>query len=236
MRRLLVLAGLAIALAGLPGSLAAQSAPSGSSQEGRLRILVRGQAIGSEHYEINTTATEISARAEVALQSGNQKVRQTATLVLNPDGSLRSYEWKQDEPRKSWVRMECTAGQATVHFPRDDGAEDQQVYNLGDGRVAVLDNNIFHHFLLLARFYDFAKGGPQVIPVFIPQSVQPGLVTVELQGVETLPVDGAPQPVRRLSILSEDNQLVLWVTESGRFVRLQSPQTGVEVLPDSPGS
>ena len=231
MRRVLVpLLALTFCL-GLPAVPAAAQ-----SQEGRLRILSRGQAIGSERYEINATATEISARGEVTLQSGNEKTRQTATLLLNPDGSLRSYEWKQEEPRKSWVRMECTAGQATIHFPREDGTEDQQDYNLGDGRVALLDNNIFHHFLLLARFYDFAKGGPQVIPVFIPQSVQPGLVTVELQGVETLTVEGTPQPVRRLTILSEDNQLVLWVSESGRFVRLQSPQSGVEVLPETPGS
>ncbi|MGH9804215.1 MAG: hypothetical protein ACRD4D_03500, partial [Candidatus Acidiferrales bacterium] len=121
-------------------------------------------------------------------------------------------------------------GRATISFPRDDGKDEQQVYDFG-GRVALLDINVFHHFLLLVRLYDFAKGGPQTVSVFVPQSVQPGSVTLELEGVETMTVDAAPQPVRRFSILSEDNRLQLWVTETGRFVRLTVPQAEVEVLP-----
>lgn len=214
----------------LLGVLLAAPAALAQSQRGELRVLYRGEEIGREAYEISGTATELHVRGDITFRLDASKMRQTTDLLLSGDAAPRRYEWKLEEPRKSWLRMEFEGGRATVSFPRGDGKEEQQVFDFG-GRVAVLDNNVYHHFLLLSRLYDFARGGPQTISVFVPQSVQPGTVTVELQGVETLTAEGAPQPVRRLSILSEDNQLQLWVTESGLFVRLLAPQAEVEVLP-----
>lgn len=228
MRRVLISAVVSL---GLLAALAGPSpVPAAESEQGRLRILANGRPIGSERYEISATATELQARAEILLEGGDQKVRQTTRLLLKADGSPRRYEWKLEEPRQTWLRVEFEANRATILFPRQDGKEDQQLYDFGGERVAVLDVNVFHHFQLLARFYDFARGGPQTIPVFIPQTVQPGVVTVELEAVETQTVEGKAQPVRRLSITTEDNRVLLWLTETGRFVRLQVPQANVEVL------
>lgn len=218
-----VLAGL---LAALPASRAAES------QHGQLRIVHNGENVGTETYEITATATELQARGEIVYVVNQQKTRQTTSLLLGADALPRRYEWKLEEPRKSWLRMEFEAGKGTIWFPDQQGREEQQVFDFGRGPVALLDINVFHHFLLLARLYDVARGGPQTIQVFVPQSVQPGAVTMELQGVETLAVEASPQPVRHFSILSEDNRLELWVTEAGRFVRLRVPQANVEVLPE----
>jgi len=46
-------------------------------------------------------------------------------------------------------------------------------------------------------------------------------------------VDGVAQPVRELAITTPDNQLQLWVTESGRLVRLTAPLEGIEILPET---
>ena len=215
----------------LGGLLAAPAGAADQSQRGELRVLYRGEVVGREVYDISATATELHARGDITYEQGEHKLRQTTDLLLGGDAAPRRYEWKLEGPRQSWLRMEFEGGRATVWFPREDNKEEQQVYDFGSGHLALLDINVFHHFLLLARLYDFARGGPQTIQVFVPQSVQPGTVTVELQGVETLPVDGTPQPVRHLSILSEDNQVQLWVTEAGRFVRLTAPEADVEVLP-----
>jgi len=219
-----------LALGVLLGGLLAAPAAMAQSQRGELRVLYRGEAIGREVFEISGTSSELHARGDITYQLNEHKMRQTTDLLLGGDAAPRRYEWKLEEPRKSWLRIEFEGGQATVKFPRDDGKEEQQVFEFAS-RVALLDINVFHHFLLLARLYDFARGGPQTFSVFVPQSVQPGTVTMELEGVETLSVDGVPQPVRRLSILSEDNQLQLWLTEAGQFVRLTVPQAEVEVLP-----
>lgn len=225
MRHLL---GPAILLGGL---LAAPAGAADLSQHGELKVLFHGEVVGREVYDISATATELHARGDVHIQQGEQKLRQTTDLLLGADGVPRRYEWKLEEPRQSWLRMEFEGERATIWFPREDKKEEQQVYDFASGPLALLDINVFHHFLLLARLYDLDRGGPQSIQVFVPQSVQPGTVTVELQGVETLPVDGAPQPVRHFSVVSEDNQVQLWVTEAGRFVRLTAPEAEVEVLP-----
>jgi hypothetical protein len=227
MRRALIFSWLAVLLlAGLSGEAGAQT------QKGRLQVYRKGEPVGSEQYEINATTTELQARGEVTLRIGEQQVRQTVDLLLNADLSPRRYEWKLKEPEERWLRVEFQGSQGTIAFPREDGQKEEQIYNFGSERLVVLDVNVFHHFLLLARFYDFKQGGSQTIPVFIPQAVQPGIVTVELEGVDTMPVEGEEQPVRRLSIATEDNSLVLWVTESGRFVRLQVPGADVEVVPE----
>lgn len=222
MRQLL---SLVLVLGGLAAAPAAAE-----TQKDELRVLYQGEEIGREVYEISSTATELHARGTIHYQIEANTMRQTTDLLLGEDGVPRRYEWKLEEPRKSWLRMEFEGGRATISFPRDDGKDEEQVYDVG-GRVALLDINVFHHFLLLARLYDFKQGGVQTVSVFVPQSVQPGTVTVELKGVETTTLDGAPTAVRQLSILSEDNEVELWVTENWRFVRLAVPQADVEVLP-----
>ena len=225
MRRLL---GAALILAVVGPAAAAPD-----SQEGQLRILADGQLIGRERYQITRTATEIQANGEVDLEIEGQKVRQTSRLLLGADLAPRSYEWKTETPKTAWVRIEFAGAVATVRYLPPDAKEDQQVFTFDTPRVALLDNNFFHQYLLLAELYDYQAGGAQTVKVFVPQAVQPGEVRLELRGVETLEVEGQPQPVRQLAITTEDNEVLLWVTESGRFVRLRAPQMNVEVVPES---
>lgn len=227
MRRVLtlVLAGACLAL---PPTGVGEPAP--ESHQGQLRILLNNQPIGTERYQIVSSGTEIRARGETELRVGEQKLRQTAALELSPGLAPRRYEWKMLEPKATWARMEFEGSVGTIHFPGPKGKDAVQVFDFGAAPVALLDNNVFHHFLLLAPLYDVAAGGRQTIKVFIPQALQPGDATVELLGVETLTVDARPQAVRQLSISTEDNQVLLWITESGRFVRLRVPRANVEVV------
>ncbi|MFQ5694554.1 MAG: hypothetical protein ACE5HB_01040 [Terriglobia bacterium] len=202
------------------------------AQKGRLRILVNDEQVGTETYEIAGTVTEVHARGQVTLGSGEHSLRHTTDLMLGADYAPRTYEWRMEQPHQAWLRISFRGSKAVVRFPREDGQEEEQIFDFAGPRVAVLDNNVFHHYLLLTRLYDFQKGGAQTIPVFVPQSVQPGAVTVELVGVEPREVGGESVPVRQLSIRTEDNQLLLWVTEDGRFVELRVPRANVTVLPD----
>lgn len=221
--RLLVGSGLLLTVS---GGLGAQE-----SQSGRLRILLKGSPIGTEQYQILSTATELQARSEVELKVGDQSLRQTSNLLLGADLTPRHYEWKMEVPKKAWARVEFQGSQGAITFLNPEGKEEQQIFTFGTNRVAVVDINFFHQYLLLARFYDFPRGGVQTIKVLVPQAVQPGEVTVELKGVETETFEGQAQPVRQFAITTEDNQLLLWVTESGRFVRLRAPLNNVEVVP-----
>ncbi len=226
MRRVLIpVAMLTVALAALAPPLSAQA------QKGRLRILSHGQPIGSESYEITATATEMQARGQLEIQVDGNTLRQSALQLLSADLSPRQYELRMEQPEKTWRRVDFSGGRATARYPLADGKEDTQEFDFPDGRVTIL--GLYHDFLLLVRRYDFARGGPQTVRVFVPWNLAPGEAVLELKGVETQTVDGESQPVRELAITTPDSQLQLWVTESGRLVRLAAPLEGIEILPDS---
>jgi len=231
-----VLGRLAALLAALALAFPVFAQAPAVSQQGRLRILRNGQPLGAEHFEISATPTEIQARAESEFTIDETTVRQTSRMLLGADLVPRRYDWKMEAPRSAWLAMEFKETEGTIRFPGPDGKEDQQVFTFKSPRVALLDNNFFYPYLLLAGLYDFAKGGTQTFEVFIPQSVQPGSVSVELQGVEQQTVAGRPEAVRRLSIVTEDLQVLLWVSQSGSFVRLSVPAATVEVVPEGAGS
>src|SRR5260370_22370211 len=48
--------------------------------------------------------------------------------------------------------------------------------------IAVLDNNVYHQYAVLARVYDWSKRGVQTFPVLIPQELTPGSITVQSTG------------------------------------------------------
>lgn len=229
MRR--VLTPGAVVTTALAACLALVPTLSGQSEKGRLRILRHGQPIGSESYEITATATEVQARGQLEIQAEGATVRQSSVQLLSADLSPRQYELQVEQPQKTWRRVDFSGGKATARYPLPDGKEDTQVFDFSGGPVAVL--GLYHDFLLLARHYDFARGGAQTLRVFVPWGLQPGEAVLELKGVETQTVDGEAQPVRELAITTPDSQLQLWVTESGRLVRLVAPLEGIEILPDS---
>lgn len=198
------------------------------SQKGQLRVLRSGQPIGTERYEIIATATEVQSRGELEITVDDVSFRQSSTLLLSADLMPRQYELKMEEPEKSWRRVEFSAGKATMRYPLAQGKEDVQEFVFGSDRVAVL--GLYHEFALLARLYDASQGGAQTLRVFVPATGQPGVATVEMKRVETREVDGQPVPVREFSVTTEDSQLQLWITESGRLVRLLAPLENIEVV------
>lgn len=56
--------------------------------------------------------------------------------------------------------------------------------SLSSPRIAVLDNNLYYQFGVLARQYDWKAGGKQTFPVLIPQDMVPGSITVESLGLQ----------------------------------------------------
>ena len=88
----------------LGGLLAAPGAA--QTQKGELRVLFRGEEIGREVFEISGTATELHARSDIKYHIDASTMRQTTDLLLGGDLVPRRYEWKLEEPRKSWLRME----------------------------------------------------------------------------------------------------------------------------------
>jgi hypothetical protein len=224
--RLLTL-GLLLTFAAAP-ALHGQKA---GEQGGVLRITADGQSLGTERYRIRRSGANLEAVADIQLDVRGTRIEQNTSMTLSPAGEPLSYEWRMDKPKKMHVSVLFDGGKAVATYPLESGQEDRQEFHFNTGRVAVLDNNVFHHFALFARLYDSQKQGVQSFPVFIPQSIQPGTATIESKGTDTLQVNGENVLARRLEIITTDNRVLVWIKEDGGLLRLEVPAAKVVVEP-----
>ena len=201
-------------------------------QEATLRITINGQNVGTEHYRITYVRSNLEAQADIRMEVNGTKVRQTTSLTLSPNAEPRSYEWRMEEPRKMHVRVKFSGGKAIATYPLESGKENRQEFHFNTDRVALLDNNVFHHYGLFARLYDYKSRGVQSFPVFIPQSIQPGNATMESKGTESLLIGGRKVLARRLDVITADNLVKIWVGENGELLRLEVPSAKVVVEPE----
>lgn len=98
----------------------------------------------------------------------------------------------------------------------------------GTPLIAVLDNNLYYQYGVLARVYDWSKGGAQTLPVLIPQELTPGSVSVESTGAATAngkSYDG-------LRVTTSDLEVLLYLDAHHRLMRLEVPAAKVAVVRD----
>jgi hypothetical protein len=103
-----------------------------------------------------------------------------------------------------------------------------QTFTFGTPLIAVLDNNLYYQYGVLARLYDWSKRGSQTFPVFIPQELMPGTITAEATGSATL--DG--QSYEGFRVNATDLQVDLYLDASHRLMRLEVPTAKVSVVRD----
>ena len=200
--------------------------------EGVLIVTSGGEVIGRERFRIGRVGDGIEAKAEIELQVGDTRVRQTTAMTLSFSGEPRSYEWRMKEPRSGKIQVTFQDGRAAVVVALENGGNDQKEFHFNTEQVALLDNNVFHHYILLARLYDFTKGGVQTFPVLVPQSVHPDTLTVEDKGLESITAKAGTVLGRRLEVITTDNRIQLWLGENDRLLRLEVPSAGVTVEPE----
>jgi hypothetical protein len=100
-----------------------------------------------------------------------------------------------------------------------------QTFTFQSPRVAILDNNLYDQYAILARLYDWQAKGAQTFSVLIPQELTPGSVTVESLGSQD--VNG--KKLTELQVKTEDLEVDLFL-DGNRLVRIVSPSTNAEIL------
>lgn len=205
---------------GAGGALLAQD-------RGRLRVLLDGQPAGTEDFQISASGAEWVARgtAEITPPGGATTVV-NAKLRLGPDATPIDYEWSTEGAKKASAVISFQGGTAKMELRMEGAAPFTQDFFFESPRVVILDNNLYHHYAILARLYDWKAKGAQTFPVLIPQDLTPGTITVELAG--TNEVEGVKVDV--LLVRSADLQIELYVDADRRLVRLAVPDSKAEVI------
>ena len=204
-----------------------------SADQGTFRFLVDGQPAGTEEFEIRSSGGEWTARgtAEVAGANG-AKARVTGKLLLTADGAPRKYEWTTTGPRKAAATVVFEDGVAKMELRIEGTAPYSQDFDFKTPAVLILDNNMYHHYAILAQLYDWEHKEAKTFAVLIPQDMTPGSVRVEYGGPEVL--EG--QKVDVLRVHSQDLELDLYCdsTPQHRLLKLAVPAAKAEIVRQAP--
>lgn len=210
-----------------PGQKKAAAQSRFAPDKAKLKILLDGQPVGSEEFEIAASGDAWMAKGITELRlpdGGNARV--SATLQLRGDGSPKSYEWTSQGEKKNGARIAFERGVAKIQLEMEGAKPFQQELTFGTPMVAVLDNNLYHHYEILARVYDWNKKGAQTFPVLIPQDLTPGSITAEATGSQA--VDG--KSYEGLRVATSDLEVLLYLDSNHRLMRLEVPASKVSVV------
>lgn len=195
--------------------------------KGKLKILLDGKSVATEEFEISPSAGNWTAHGTTEMEPpGSKHTRVTSTFRLANDGTPQNYEWEMKGEKSASGSVAFQGGVATVQVNLGGRKPFEEQHTFGSPRIAILDNNLYHHYAILARLYDWNKKGKQSLPVLVPQAITPG--TIDIEGGSKENVDGASYETLKLT--TPDLAVTLYLDASHRLMRLAVPASKVIVV------
>jgi len=222
-----VLALCAAALASAPS----QSQQRGvfSPDKGKFTIQLDGQTVGREEFEISPAGGGWAAQGTTDLKIPDAPPSHvTGMLTLQPDGAPISYEWRSQAEKTNGARILFANGVAKITLQMQGARPFEQNMTFNTPMIAVLDNNLYYQYAVLARIYDWSKRGAQNLSVLIPQELTPGSVTVDSMGS----VNAKGKSYDGLRVTTSDLEVQLFLDANHRLMRLEVPAAKVAVFRD----
>ncbi|MGD1209796.1 MAG: hypothetical protein ABR973_00370 [Candidatus Acidiferrales bacterium] len=220
-----VLAACAVAFFVAAGAASSKNSSPFVSEKGNFKILVNGQPMGKEEFEIGPSGGNWIARGTSEIQASGATTHVSGTLELHADGTPVRYEWSTQGAKKAAATITFSGSTATIELRLEGARPFTQQFTFNSPQIVVLDNNLYHQYAVLARLYDWEKKGPQTFSVLVPQELTPGTVTVESLGSQ----DVGGKKLDELSVKTEDLEVDLYL-EGQRLVRIVAPGSNAEIL------
>jgi hypothetical protein len=196
-----------------------------ASDKGKFRIMAGGQQVGSEVFEIAQSAGNWVARGTSEVKTADGVTHVTGTLELHGDGTPAHYEWSTQGAKKASASIGFNGATASIDLRVDGARPFTQQFTFNSPQIAVLDNNLYHQYAVLARLYDWGKKGAQTFSVLVPQEMTPGSVVVESLGQK----DDEGKKLDELRVKTEDLELDLYL-ENQRLIRIDAPDANAEIV------
>jgi hypothetical protein len=211
-------------LAVLPASLA---------DRGTFEISAGGRQVGTESFEIKVHGNQIEAQGEAHLEiekDGKKiEVRTTSNLLLDSKFDPLSYTWSQKGTQSSQLSIDFRVDPVQVRYKTVGGQQDRRDFKL-EKDVAILDDNVIHHYQLVLARYDATTGGTQAFRAFIPQDAAPGVVTLKALGSEPVTVDGRSRRLQHFALTAEQAQISLWADDQGHLQLVTAPDAQFQAM------
>jgi len=194
--------------------------------KGNFKILVNGQQMGKEEFDISPNGGDWVAKGTSEVQSTDGLTHVSSTLQLHADGTPVSYEWSTQGAKKASATIGFSGPTATIELRLEGRRPFTQQFTFNSPQIAVLDNNLYYQYAVLARLYDRDKKGVQTFSVLVPQELTPGSLTVESLGEQN---SGGGKKLEELMVKTEDLEVDLFL-DGGRLVRIVAPSTNAEIV------
>ncbi len=196
--------------------------------KGTFRILLSGAEVGTEQFETQAVGSTRIVRSETVLRApGQPEARSSGELRVAADGSPLGYKWTAQAEKKASGSVEFKEGAATTLLDLGNGKDPYQAdFMFSSPRVAVLDNNLYYQYALVAQLYDWNAKGRQDFPVLIPQDVTPGNISVESLGPRT--VEGGTFETLRIN--TADLEILAFYDTRRRLMRVEVPAAMVTIV------
>jgi len=222
-----------------------KEAPGQTVDSGSFAILVNGQRVATEKFNIQQTATGSTINSELREDASTEKASQTSSMHLTAAGELIRYEWRELNPGKTQLEL----------VPNDQFLLERVTVNPGEKPIeqpfllpsstVVLDNNFFVHRELLAWRYlaqnckpDGTKmqctAGPISFGVVVPEDRTSMRVSLEPVGLEKVQIHGSDRQLPRFSLKFEGGEWALWLDDQDHYklVKIAIPSEKTEVIRD----
>jgi hypothetical protein len=222
------ISGFALALS-LTASLSAQknTAPGVfQPDKGKFNILLDGKSVGKEEFEISPNGGGWVAKGTTQIKADGAEEQVTGNLTLQSNGTPMAYDWVSKSDKTNRAHITFANGIAKIALEVQGAKPYEQELSFNSPMVAVLDNNLYHHYAVLARIYDWSKRGSQSLPVFIPQEITPGTITAEATGSAS----SGGKTYEGLRVTTSDIEVLLLLDANHRLMRLEVPASKVAVV------
>lgn len=193
--------------------------------KGSFKVLVNGQQVGKEEFEISQNGGDWFAHGTSEVQSPDGTVHISGTLQFHADGIPVHYQWSTEGKKKAAAAISFSNLTATIETQMEGAKPYTQQFTFNSSPIAVLDNNLYHQYAVLAHFYDRDKKGPQTFSVLVPQSLTPGTVTVDSLGMQ----DVSGKKLEELTVKTADLEIDLYL-DNGKLMRLVAPGSNAEIV------
>jgi hypothetical protein len=156
---------------------------------------------------------------------GGAEIKATGQLKLSADGAPIRYDWSAEAQKKATGYVDFVGSTAKCSADLGAASPLRKDFVFTSPLIAVLDNNLYYQFGVLARLYDWKAGGKQTFPVLIPQDMVPGNISVESLG----PQQAGTAKYEAVRVSSPDLEIMIYVDANHRLMRLEVPSSNVTI-------
>ena len=224
---------------------------------GRFRIYFAGKEIGHEEFEISDSDQHLKASSRTQLTISREDpaeppeyldeedydelprpdrppaepvtFRIHSTLRFNDLFEPKAYEVVQEAgPNRMRAKVDFQPDRSRVSYFSDEETDRRRIELKED--VTILDDNVFHHYLILSKRYDLCRGGIQEFSAFVPQQFLAGGITVSEVGKEEVEIADQPFWLRRFRVDTGEMIVNYWLDSDLRLIKLAIPDSEVEVV------